>query len=263
MKIILILFLAYCMNIFPQTKEEYSPKVEEFMNIVEGYWQNLKNLNHPLPADEFLISDEDLDDVLKKMYAAIEDDPIGYTNYLARKYHEWGKEIKEKKLDANKLTTGNIEGLFCRKIEEKYSRKFLTLIKTPYFLRVKVTDKSPGVYTTKEGSSYDKFIVKGKVEEIIKGEKRFDEGDVISFMYLKTTTCFRNYEIGKSYFVPFRVSTLEISNYEGLSLQWFDCTGSYLIENETIKIPENYFEIAEEINWDEFKEQFIDKYIIK
>ena len=120
MKIILILFLVSCMNIFPQKKKEYSPKVEEFMNIVEGYWQNLKNLNHPLPPDDFIISDEELDDVIKKMYAAIEDDPEGYTNYLHREYREWLRDVKEEKLDGNKLTIGNVEGVIKKKIKKKY-----------------------------------------------------------------------------------------------------------------------------------------------
>jgi len=252
------------MNIFPQTKKEYSPKVEEFMNIVEGYWQNLKNLNHPLPPDDFIISDEELDDVIKKMYAAIEDDPEGYTNYLHREYREWLRDVKEKKLDGNKLTLGNIEGVIKMKIKKKYSYNFLTLITTPYFLRVRITDKSPDVYIDTQGGSHDIFVLRGKIEEILKGRKRFNEGEYISFMHGNNLTkCLRNYEIGQSYFVPFTVSTLENSNYEGLIKQWFVCKGDYLVEKETIKIPENYFEIAEEINWDEFKEQFIDKYIIQ
>jgi hypothetical protein len=55
---------------------------------------------------------------------------------------------------------------------------------------------------------------------------------------------------------------LENSNYEGLTLQWFDCNTSYLIENRMIKIPGDYFQIAEELHWEVFKEQFTKKYII-
>ncbi len=252
--------LISTINIFPQWNSEYSPKVEEFMNILEEYRQNLNYIPH---TDDFYVTDDELDDILEKMYMAIEDDPEGYTNYLARRYNDRVKNIKEKKLDESIPGIGNIEGLIRKKIAIKYSQKFLTLITTPYFLRVKIAEKSPDVYITKNkrGTSYDQIVVKGKVEEVIKGGTRFNEGQNISFIYLKTTTCFRNYEIGKSYFIPFTVTTLECSNYEGLNPQWFDCKGNYLIENETITIPENYFEIAEEIRWDEFKEQFNNKYI--
>ena len=95
---------------------------------------------------------------------------------------------------------------------------------------MKITDKSSGVYITKQGNSHDQFVLKGKIEEVIKGGKRFNECDYISFMQFNNPTmCLRNYEIGKSYFVPFTVSTLENSNYEGLIPQWFSCKGEYII----------------------------------
>ena len=260
MKILLFLFLFSCANIFPQLKNEYSPKVEEIMNILEKYRQNLNYIPQP---DEFNVTDEELDEILKKMYIAIEDDPEGYINYLSRRNHQHVKDIKEKKLDENVLSIGNIEGLIRKEIEKKYSKKFLTLITTPYFLRVKITNKSEGVYIDRQGSPHEQFVINCKIEEVLKGSKRFTEGEYISFVYLKSLRCLRNYEIGNTYFIPFTVTTLETSNYEGLHPQWFDCTGNYLIENENIRIPENYFEIAEETSWVEFKQHFIDKYIIK
>ena len=252
-------FLLYT-NLYSQEQKEYSPKVVEYMNILEEFRKELNYL--PLP-DEFYLTDEELENLLKKMYTAIEHDPEGYNNYLVRKYHECASDIKEKKIDEKKPSIGNIDGLIQKKIAEKYSQKFLTLITTPFFLRVKITDKSFSTYIDRNGNSHDQTVLKGKLEEILKGKKRFNEGDYISFMYLnKPTMCLRNYEIGNSYFIPFVMSTLEVSNYQGLSLQWYNCKGSYLIENEIIMIPDNYFEIAEEISWDEFKEKFIASYLV-
>jgi len=260
MKILLFLFLFSCANIFPQLKNEYSPKVEEIMNILEKYRQNLNYIPQP---DEFNVTDEKLDEILKKMCMAIEDDPEGNINYLSRRNHQHVKDIKEKKLDENVPRIGNIEGLIRKKIEKMYSNKFLTLITTPYFLRVKITHKSPDVYIDRQGNSHEQFVLNCRIEEVLKGSKRFNEGEYITFTYLKSLRCLRNYEIGNSYFIPFTVTTLEISNYEGLQPQWVDCTGNYLIENENIRMPENYFEIAVESSWTEFKQYFIDNYIIK
>lgn len=260
MKYLLPLLLIFTMQLYAQGNEEYSPRVLEFMNILEDYKLNLNYIPH---LDEFNITDEELNNIIKKMYVAIEDDPEGYTKYLAKYYQEYGRAFKEGQIDNNKPSINNILGLIHHKIADKYSKKYHAIITTPYFLRVKITDKSPGVYTDRQENPHDQTILKGQIEEIIKGKKRFNEGDIISFMYLnKPTKCLRNYEVGKSYFIPFWVSTLEVSNYEGLSLQWFDCKGSYLIKDGTITIPDNYFEIAEEIRWEEFKVKFIEKYII-
>ena len=59
MKNILFLLLILCASVFPQLQKEYSPKVEEFMNILEEFRQNL---NYVLQQDEFNVTDEELDE---------------------------------------------------------------------------------------------------------------------------------------------------------------------------------------------------------
>ncbi|MEJ2193700.1 MAG: hypothetical protein P8X73_02430, partial [Ignavibacteriaceae bacterium] len=63
MKILLFLFLFSCANIFPQLKKEYSPVVEEFMIILEDFRQNLSYIQQP---DEFNLTNEELDEIMKK-----------------------------------------------------------------------------------------------------------------------------------------------------------------------------------------------------
>ncbi len=261
LKTIVLLIVVSFLNIFPQIKNGCSSKVKEFMQILEQYQSNLNSV--PLP-EQFYLSDEELDSLLKKMYAAIEDDPEGYSNYLIRKYQEWKTDIKEGKISEDQPNIGNVEALIRKKIANKYSRTFLSVITTPYFLRVKITSKSPGDYKDLEGKTHDQINVIGEIEEVLKGEKKFNVGESVNFMYLnKLTTCLRNYDIGKSYFIPFMVTTLEYSRYKGLNPQWYDCKGNYLIENNMITIPDDYFELGEKLYWNEFKSKFIEKYIIQ
>ncbi len=260
MKIILILFLFSCANIFPQFEKKYSQEVEDFMNIVEEYW---RNFNYPPQPSEFHLTDKDIDNVMRKLYFAIADDPKGYENYIVRRYNEQAKEFKENKVSATKPTIGNIIGLIQFKIAEKYSKEFVSIITTPYFFRVKIKNKTSSIYIDREGRSHDQTIINGKIEYVVKGKKRFEKGENIIFMYLNSINCSRNFEIDKSYFIPLRVSTMKNSNYEGLTLQWFDCNTTYQIENEMIKIPGNYFKIAEKTSWKDFKEQFSIKYLIR
>jgi len=195
MKYLLLLTLAFTTRLYTQGNQEYSPRVVEFMNILEEYAQNLNYLPQP---DEFYLADEELNNLIKKMYVAIEEDPEGYYNYLAVRYQEYGRAYKEGKINENKPSINNILGLINQKIANKYSKKYHAIITTPYFLRVVIIENTPSVYITKEENYYDQITVTGKVEEIIKGENRFSDGETISFMYLKSTTCSRKYDIGKS-----------------------------------------------------------------
>jgi len=230
------------------------------MNIVEGYWQNL---NYPPKPNEFYLADKDIENILRKLYLAIADDPEGFENYIVRRYHKQANDFKANKVIATKPTIGNIIGLIQFKIAEKYSKEFVSLITTPYFFRVKIKNKSSSIYIDREGRYHEQTIINGEIEDVVKGEKRFKKGQNIIFMYLNSMNCSRNFEIDKSYFIPIRVSTMENSNYEGLTLQWFDCNTTYQIENEIIKIPGNYFKIAEEASWKDFKRLFSSKYLIK
>jgi hypothetical protein len=256
---LVLIFLASNTNIFSQYKNEYSNEVKDFMNLVENYWQKLDNMPN---VSDFYLTQKETGDILEKLYKAIEDDPDGYVNYIVRRNREQANDFKKNIVDASKPTIGNIIGLIQLKIAEIYSKQYVALITTPYFLRIKIMNKSASEYKDLEGRTHDQTNINGDIEEIVKGENKFMKGENVSFMYLNSKNCCRTFEIGKTYFVPLTVSTLENSNYEGLTTQWFDCNHTYVIENETIRIPGDYFQVGEEINWQIFKERFTKKYLI-
>jgi len=254
--LIFILFVSSIIS-FAQWKKEYSPEVEEFMKIVEEKYQTLNSVE-----DELILSDAELEDAMRKMYFAIAEDPDGYANYIAGRKLQQEKDFKTKKIERNKPTISNIIGKIRDQIAEKYSNNFVSIITTPYFLRVKINSIEKGIYTDREGRAHDQLTIDGKVEEVIKGAKKYISGMNIKFMYLVSQRCLRNYEIRKSYFIPFAFTTSENSNYVGLTPQWYDCTGNYMIENDFIISSENIFQIDLTNGWSKFKQQFISKYIL-
>jgi len=258
-KILLLLALIFCLNIYAQEKEIYSTEVQEYMNALKAYTEEYEYMP---TFSEFSISNQELDDLLLKMYNAIASDPEGHTNYLGKDFIYKGEQVKAGNMDINKSSIIDFHKLVRSKLEKQYSQKYITIITTPYYLRVKIIDKTPDTYTTDTGHEYKGYLVNVEIEEILKGKQKFKVGEKIAFRYFKSNRCIRNYEVGKTYFVPFEVVTTLFSKFNGLTPQWFDCMGNYSIENDTLTISDNYFEIGKKISWDEFKQKFTKKYIL-
>ncbi len=258
-KKLLLLALIFCLNIYAQVKEIYSTEVQVYMNALKEYTEEYEYMP---TFSEFSISKQELDDLLLKMYHAIASDPEGYTNYLGKDFIYKGEQVKAGKMDVNKSSILDFHKLVRSKLEKQYSQKYITIITTPYYLRVKIIDKIPDTYTTDTGYEYEGYLVNVVIEDILKGEQKYKVGEQITFRYFKSNRCIRNYEVGKTYFIPFEVITTLFSKFNGLTPQWFDCAGNYLIENDTLTSYDDYFEIGKDISWDEFKEKFAQKYII-
>lgn len=259
MRIPLSLALIFYLNINAQVKNIYSAEVEEYMNALQIY---ALQYEYTPSFDDFVIGTQALDDLLVLLYKAIASDPEGYTNYLSRVIKYQREQIKFGKMDKNKPSIGDFHKLVRSKLEDQYSRKFITLITTPYFLKVKIVEKIPGIYTTPSGNEFKQYSVEAEIEDILKGEQKYKIGEQITFIYSKIGTCNRNYEVGNTYLIPFTVLTTVSSSYNGLTPQWFDCSGNYLISDEIISIPDNYFGFGENISWSDFKLQFKDQFII-
>lgn len=259
LNLILSFVFIFCLNIYPQIKEDYSIEVQEYMNDLQAFTEEYKYMPE---FSEFSISDQELDDLLLKMYNAIESDPEGFKNYLGKEFIYKREQVKAGKMDINKSSIIDFHKLIRSKLVKKYSQKFIEIITTPYFLKVKIIDKTHGTYTDDTGYKHEQFDVKAEIEDIIKGEKKYRVGEQITFKYLKSQRCVRYYEVGKSYLIPFEVITTVTSSFNGLTPQWFDCAGNYLIENEILTSSDDYFEIGTDISWYEFKEKFTQKYIL-
>jgi hypothetical protein len=246
-----------------QWKKDYSLKVEEFMVIVESYYNELEFNKSNIQR----ISDSELDHFANKMYGAIAEDPVGYEKYIIKKHKEWDRKIKEKKIDTTTTRFGYVIELIENQLSNKYSREFVSLIKIPYFLRIKIKSKSHKIIQDVIPLKQTAFL--GEIEEVVKGNLKFKKGEQISFSYLNLNraieNCENDFEIGKSYFVPLVITTFDNKEYNDLvvkHLSEFVCS-TYIIDNEQIKIPDDYFNISNESNWQEFKQSFKQKYIVE
>lgn len=260
MKYILLILFVINSCAFSQWKKDYSSEVEEFMTIIEGKYKNIESFE-----DNITLEPEEIDSIMKKMYAAIANDPEGFDKYLTIRGKEQEKEIKEKKTNFTKPKFNMILGQIQKKLAEEYSEEFISLLKIPYFLKVRITTKTKKIY--QDVVPIGQTVLSGQIEEIIKGEKQFNEGDKITFSYLETwkssQNCNEEFEIGKSYFIPIMVFTLDDSKYEyGTKYLNDNNCAVYLVEKNIIKVPNDYFKISNEIEWSEFKKQFSKKYII-
>jgi len=234
------------------------------MKIVEEKYQTLNSVE-----DELILSDAELEDAMRKMYFAIAEDPVGYENYIYKKQIEWKDNIKKDNINIAKPKFGMVIGEIQKLIEKKYSNKFLRLIRIPFFLRVKVIDISKKNYTIKGEGHRNQTELIGKVEEVIKGENHFKNGEIVSFMYrnhLTDNIRVNDFIIGSSYFIPLSIAspqTFKETGFKGLVVQFLDENISYLIKNQILKTIGNYLKISEDVGWSNFKKQFLEKYTIQ
>ncbi|MDR3594596.1 hypothetical protein, partial [Clostridium sp.] len=221
------------------------------MKIVEEKYNIIQSVQ-----DSLIISKTELDSIIMKMYNAIADDPEGYENYITKRNIEHQDKVKSKLMNSTHPNFSVTLGFIERKIEEEYSRTFLRLIEIPYYLKVNIISRSMIKHKSPlDGRTRDVVTITGKIEEIIKGNKKFKIGDIISFKYFNHLADMRHggFEKGHSYFVPLDKTNSDYTDLKGnYVLKFLDDNASYLIENNIINTEENYFMIADKTDWDNF-----------
>ena len=260
MKNIIVIFLIINLYACAQWKSHYSNDVLGFMNIVESKHQKQTSMDQKID-----LTANEIDDLVKKMYKAIANDQIGFKRYIEKRNDDT-KINNTSSINEIKPTFGMTLNEIQQKIIDYYSKEYLELIKIPYYIRIKVIKRSKTYF--QDVVPIEKIILNGRIEDVIKGEDKFNDGDQIQFSYLQTwrtgENCMNDFEEGKSYFVPIFYFTLNGSDYEyGAKCFDDDNCGIYLIKDNFIKTPGNFFKISEYTDWKNFKSQFISNYIIK
>jgi hypothetical protein len=241
---------------FPQLKVKYSTKVQEFINVVEEKSKMINTIN-----DQLEIPDTELKTIIEKYYTAVAEDPVGVCTYQEERNSVFSKNNKGKSIESLRPNISHVLGLIDRAIAHSYSWNFVRLINIPYFLRINILSIS----SAKHKSPIDKrtreiCTVTCKIEEIIKGEKKFKMGETITLKYYTHITLKGNnyFEKGRSYFVPIYISYSDQSDLKGNYIVTFlgEGSDSYLIDNKLIYTKEDYFGIGEKSEWGYFKKQF-------
>ena len=213
-------------------------------------------------------SDGEVDSLTHLFYHAISDDPVDYRISEDNERNSQDSILKENHYNSNLIAPKiNSVRTIYDLIKKKYGNNFFEILKCPYFLRVKLIRDSlsefipntPKSFRTPQGN----LIC--KVEDVIKGGKFFKivQEITVSYLVFWISDSKTPFKIGESYFMPLRPWGYKDS-YKKLTLHFFPDNNfaTYPINNEDVSTPGNYFGIGETTNWETFKNDFINKYIL-
>ncbi|NCS88345.1 MAG: hypothetical protein AUK34_02175 [Ignavibacteria bacterium CG2_30_36_16] len=203
----------------------------------------------------------------KKLSQAIVNDPLGFNIYLSQEYLKWKEETKKNNYKPVTVKPAYKLYMLEQVIENYFGETFSNVISTPYFLRVKVIALTTSIYTSKSAKIKTKqtdLLV--EVEDILKGKKYINIGDSIRISYLNwwINQCDIKFEKGKSYLLPIKLTEcIENEGCINYTLKVFDneCKAIKEIENELVKRPESILGNMTAVKWQQFKSEFIKKYL--
>ncbi len=276
MKILFLIISYFCLSglTFSQNKYPISKNVEEFFDTLNVISKDYDQESHRLTK---FYSHNEINNLAKKYYKAILEDPIGYDRYILNESTQFSKNRKAG-LNSNEITPQLKRGIFFNLLEENLGKEFTKIISIPYFLRVKIENVTHSKYTSSVDSmKFTQTNLNCEIEEIIKGEKRFQTKTkvVISYLNWWLKDCSNNsnsndlndaFKVNSSYFIPikprFRGCTEDTCITFALQILPDNNCGIYPIINGTIYTPNNYFQISMETQWSNFKNSFIKKYVL-
>lgn len=257
---VLVLFLILQLGVLAQYQEKYSPTVQELKEAVDEIVQ--KNVGKA-STGTVDINDEEFLTVFYKYCKAIESNPEEIKIYIKSVHEKLALAQQEKENSNEKWNPITILGYITGWIEDRFSYNFRRILTTPYFLKIKIVSKEEKTLSTLDGIPTDQIHLYGIIEEVVKGEKKFRQSEKIFFKYIDKQPAKKDkFKIGATYFIPFRVITKETSAFEGLFVQFYSIGDDvYLVKDDEIFIPDNFFLLGEKLNWEVFKNEFNNKYL--
>lgn len=256
---------------YAQQHDSVSEDVKSYWKLMDQFSSRYKNKNDI--SKKF--SDEEIDTLTISYYRVISEDPIGMMNEFEHKFQKWDSVTNA----IHGLPKDDPPGVKLRKtrdiIASKFGKNFANIISVPFYLKVKIIEDSSSVYEglidSKRGYIARNIFktrqsnITAIVEEIIKGNKFFKEGQKITIGYLPfwTAGSSKHFENGKTYFVPLKLWDSRYSHSQfTINILPDNNYAIYPIERNTISTPNNYFRFGNSTNWNEFKKEFMQKYIL-
>ncbi|MGE5351035.1 MAG: hypothetical protein ACM3P0_03070 [Acidobacteriota bacterium] len=250
----------------PVTTEIYSFEVIDFFKTVEQYSQFF-DLESGFTKT---FSKEELHDFARKYYLAIANDPIGYEIYGNKLYQVWMEELKANGMKPTRVSPGALTLLLLKQVGELYSPQFSRMIEVPFFVCGKIVAREDTISTdTTHHINLRQTNLYIQVDEVIKGNKFFKVNDTLIIIYmnlwydysLNPTTYFT---VGRRFFFPLWYRLFADDSTYLLAMYYLEeeSPGGYLIENNRILIPEDYFGLGKDLSWPEFKDYVKTNFIL-
>lgn len=250
-KLLLLLFVPFL--IYAQDTDSVSTEVKEV-------WEILRK--HSIEKNKRTVqrTKEELNLLAKKLYYANEKDPYGFQSHLSLLSKEFMKTYKY----GQPYTTpaGELFKLEAE-IDSTYGYNYSAVSKIPFYLRITVLNRDSSVTYTYENNVRQRSAITARIEEVIKGKKHLKEGDTLNLVYsgewFQSSQEWPKIRVGLEYFVALCV-------YPGIKYPFvtgynLEEPAFFLIKNNIIQDPPNYFGFGKELSWSEFKRYFIEKYM--
>jgi hypothetical protein len=252
MKVMFLLIIITAFQAFPQgNNTEIKESTKIFFETAARY--SYKYFNKPVVRGE--IPGSEIDSLAKKLYKAKAEDPVGFSRYVEN-------------AAPDTIRPGVQIGIIKRIIASEYGMNYSEIIDVPYFVRGEVIGIEKGYYEDLQNKlRIPQTILIVKVEDALKGNNYFKNNDTITIKYLNQwmSNCPAGFIAGKSYFFPFRPWNCQYNDCKELGLYTFNDNncGVYLVEDETIYIPNNFFLLGNKSDWKLFRSHFIKQYLLE
>jgi hypothetical protein len=259
--LVLLFIFYFSYSIQAQNQSQSSSTVNEFFHFLDDF---IKDYNGNIGLKKNY-SEEELFDFAKKYYKVIAEDPIGYNKYILNEYNEFTSR-RRAGLNLNEMPPPLKRGIFLNLLKEKLGKEFTKIIGVPYFLRANIKEITYGIYiSTTDSMKFGQTDLLCQIEDVIKGDNRFEAGDtiIVGFLdwWLKDPN--KNFEVNKSYFIPLQPWKCNVNTCDEITLRLFPDNnyGIYPIVVNFIQTPGNYFGLGEISKWTDFKNHFTENYV--
>lgn len=232
-KILLSLVFSISM-IFSQTDQV--DKWGEFQRLFNSLKDNYK-LNEKISYS----SNTNYKKILKAYYDVIALSPIEFKNNFKKLHKDW---VSERKAGKKSIKPAILLRKFKETLAEVYSKSFVEIISSPYYLKVNINDVRKDYYES-DGRKYPKIQLDCEILEILKGKNKFKKNQSVVINYIEwwLSESDLKFEAGKTYFIPVKQWGKNYSEL-GLYILPDNNFGVYPISNEVFERDLSFFELA-------------------
>lgn len=253
---------------FAQSKSEKEKKTDSLFTLVKKITPAKRNEifdSKLLKNKKIFINEKNLEKAKELMYYTYAHALLELRKKENDLFEEW------EKTDCTELKPNERKKIVEKAIEEKYGKDYLGFLKTPYFLKVKILNIFETMYEqggkpkSKKGRRNTRFQQNAKVEilDVLKGDEYYSIGDIITIAYLPQWFMWAeaspNFRVGEEYIIP--LTHWNKPKDDILQVRLRGLHTLFQVKDNQVYTPlveSNFVE-----SWSDFKNSFIDKYILE
>lgn len=232
---------------------------------LNNFWKAVERVSQ-FEKDKIDIDSNSIRAIMLDYYKVQYENPIGYKKSIKEKFDIWEIHNKGKSRSERELKPGVKIGRFKRFLAKKYGAEFVEIIGVPYFIKGKIVGIDMDNYFSEpDDLNYPKTILKIRIDDVLKGKSIFSIGQIIEISILNFWyESFPDfYKVEGDYFFPVKPWNCNDLGCSEYTISFLPNTNFsvFPIKNNIISNVE-FFDIEPILNWDNFRANFIKKYVI-